>query len=947
MDDFAGERLSWNELTEPPRGRSLPRSAALDSPESASLARAVPGRSVTSVRGVLTAKRRYRISAPRERVERTTSTALLLEQQRLFGPSATSPSTWSAASRSPTPSELSKEWTPLLRPSKGPPPPLPKPGVTFALAASTTVASGRPYDKTSTMPPVGDSLSKKIVDDDIGAALVPSRKTHQAKRAQFPHAASMPSLLMPNEDAVRIDFEDQRKLRVDSYFSDESHRTRLPALPCNTPVGMTPIGRRPTLVEPVWQASASHLKLIAASTAFCALIVAISVVADSSFPHCEHPITCFNLTHELEASIDASVDPCSDMYDHVCGRWSEQYPGKRHQFALLNERLRFVLFRAVEESRDQKNAAEKAGLALASCMRVWSSGDVDNTGSISDVLNRRGLIWPATTNVAVRDVFRQLVAFTLKDDISVFFALKVFTHLKAGDKYTFELKYPQLIMEPILDPEELQTCIRTYNSSVDVTGLAMQIINLELDYATSTAVNSAYDYSPKYHKFGDIEAMYNSSIVSTDWWLDAINEHLPSDAAVGSDSVFLLYDKFALSSVTDILSVYSDRTMNLQNFIGWKIVRYLSYGASSKLSTCDFRDERGNWTFTFPVALKYCIRYVNEILPYGLLTLQLSGILAGSEIPYARNMTNDIRRAIEISYNFSWLDEQSAAGAVRRLRDIHAIIGGPSRLLSRGAVDAHYRHIPGVYKESFVNWLVDSYRAVAESKIKLVYPPSHPDYRSPSRDDWELTEDTVSAFYLPPYHLIYVPGSLLMPPFQSDSAPDSFNYGGLGKVIAHELTHAFDPKYIDVNYAREPDVFYTPQIKEKFLAKIDCLILQTNAMSQDLFVGERTITESFADNSGTELAYLTYAALAEARRKDGVAGFTADQSFFAATCFFLCGADGEKRVENSVYLSLKARCNQPLMNTEQFAEAFPCAVGAPMRPRNRCDIHTPRMMSRR
>ncbi|KAH7941672.1 hypothetical protein HPB49_015986 [Dermacentor silvarum] len=658
---------------------------------------------------------------------------------------------------------------------------------------------------------------------------------------------------MANEDAVRIDFEDQRKLRVDDNFSDESHGARYPAVPCNTPVGLTPIGRRPTLAEYVWRASAYYLKLIAASTAYCALIIAIGVVADSSFPYCEHPIKCFDLGRELEASIDASVDPCSDMYDHVCGRWSEQYPGKRHQFALLNERLRFVLFRAAEESRDQKNAAEKAGLALTSCMRVWSNGDVDNAGSISDVLNRRGLTWPATTNVALRDVFRQLVAFTLKDVISVFLTLKVFTHLKAQDRYTFEIKYPELVMEPILDPEELQTCIRTYNSSVDVTGLAMQIINLELDYATSMAVNSAYDYSPKYHKFGDIDAMYNSSIVSSDWWMDAINEHLPSDAAIGSESVFLLYDEFALSSVIDILSAYSDRTMNLQNFIGWKIVRYLSYGASSQLSTCDFRGEQGNWTFTFPVALKHCISYVNEILPYGLLNLQLTGILTGSAIPYARNLTKDIRRTIEVSYNFSWLDEQSAAGAVRRLRDIHAIIGLPSRLLSQEAVNVHYIYVPGVYKDSFLNWLLDSYRAVAEHKIKLVYSPGHPGYRSPSRDDWELTEVTTSAFYLPTYHLIYVPGSLLIPPFQSDSAPDS----------------------------------------------------------------------------------------------DGVAGLTADQSFFAATCFFFCGADGEKQVENSVYLSLKVRCNQPLMNTEQFAEAFSCAMGTPMRPKNRCDIHTPRMMLRR
>ncbi|KAL1484101.1 hypothetical protein MTO96_000248 [Rhipicephalus appendiculatus] len=710
-----------------------------------------------------------------------------------------------------------------------------------------------------------------------------------------------PLLTHTKAGVVRTDYKDQRELLgVADQPCDDSRRTTWHPETRDRQGTMPQLDRRSSQIESIWRSRAYCLNITAAVAVYCALIVAIGVIADRSFPYCEHPINCFDLARELEASMDTSVDPCSDMYGHVCGRWSDQYPGKRHQFALLNERLRFVLFRAAEQSRDPTNAADMAGLALSSCMRVWSSGDVDKTVYIDDVLKRHGLTWPATTNGEVRDVFRQLVAFTLKDAISVFFTLRVMTYLKAEDRYTFELRYPKLTMESIQDPEELQTCIRTYNSSVDVTGIAMQIVDLELDYASSAAINSAYDYSPKYHKFADIDAMYNSSFVTSAWWMDAINELLPNDAAVDSDTLFLLYDKFALSAVVDILSAYADRTRNLQNF---------------------HRLEDNQ--------------------------LQLAGILEGSAITYARNMTDDVRRAIEVSYNFSWLDEQSAAGAVRRLRHIRAVVGGPKGLLSPAAVDVHYTHVPGIHGDSFVNWLIDSYRAVAEHKIRLVYPPDNPDHRSPSLEDWDLNDMTTSAFYLPTYHLIYVPGALLMPPFLSASAPDSFNYGALGKVVGHELTHAFDPKYLDVNYAREPDVFYTPQFKEKFTEKIDCLVLQTNALLQDSSIGERTITESFADNSGTELAYLTYWALAESRRKEGVAGFTADQSFFIATCFFLCGADGEKQLENSVYLSLKVRCNQPLMNTEQFAEAFPCAVGTPMRPQNRCDIHTPKMTLRR
>ncbi|XP_037275535.2 endothelin-converting enzyme homolog [Rhipicephalus microplus] len=941
MGDIGEGSASPRGFTPRVRSLQLPGRSPLGSPESASHPVAVRGRRASSelVRAS-TVKRRYLVSAPREVTDRTSTPAPLLEEnRRLDSPSVTSPS-----AKSPIQFELSKQWVPPL-PLKMQS--LPVTGKTVPLGASTTVP-GHHRGKATSIQPVGDSLPRKGAGERAGNTFSPSNTTRQSKQSQSLHPKTFPSPLLTNEGVVRAHYEGHRgHFGMAGQPYDDSRRSALHPETRSRQGTMPQLGRRLSEIESIWRSRAYRLNMAAAVVVYCALIFAIGVIADRGFPYCEHPTKCFDLARELEASMDTSVDPCSDMYGHVCGRWSDQYPGKRHQFALLNERLRFVLLRAAERSRDPTNAADKAGLALSSCMRVWSSGDVDKAVYIGDVLKRRGLTWPATTNVEVRDVFRQLVAFTLKDALSVFFALKVMTYLKAEDRYTFELRYPQLMMEPILDPDELQTCIKTYNRSVDVAGITMQIINLELDFAASMAVNSAYDYSPKYHKFADIDAMYNSSFVTSARWVDAINEHLPNDAAIDSDKLFLLYDKFALSAVVDILSAYSDRTMNLQNFIGWKIIRYLSYGASSKLSTCDKHGEYRSWSFTFPVALKRCLTYVSEVVPYGLLQLQLMGVLEGSAITYARNMTDDVRRAIEVSYNFSWLDEQSAAGAVRRLRSIRAVVGGPSGLLSPAAIDVHYTHVPGIYGGNFVNWLVDSYRAVAERKVRLVYPPDNPEHRSPSREDWDLKEITTSAFYLPTYHLIYVPGALLMPPFLSASAPDSFNYGALGKVVGHELTHAFDPKYIDVNYAREPDVFYTPQFKEKFTEKIDCLILQTNAMLQDSSVGERTITESFADNSGTELAYLTYWALAETRRKEGVIGLTADQSFFVATCFLLCGAEGEKQLENSVYLSLKVRCNQPLMNTEQFAEAFSCALGTPMRPQKRCDIHTPAIALRK
>ncbi|KAH9364933.1 hypothetical protein HPB48_017972 [Haemaphysalis longicornis] len=268
------------------------------------------------------------------------------------------------------------------------------------------------------------------------------------------------------------------------------------------------------------------VRLALAALVFCLLLLLVDVIIDASFPYCDHPVNCFDLSAELRGSTEASVDPCEDMYEHVCGQWAEQYPGVPHQFALLNHRLRTELFRGADHTKDAGSAAGKAGLALSSCMDVWRFSDIDHSDVISNVLNRRGLKWPATSNVPLRHVFHQLVSLTLEDLIGVFFTLRLYTYLRTTDRQVFEIRYPELVMQPMQDPDSLQNCIRTYNSTVDVQGLAMQILHLELDYITSLRQNIELERAPAYHKFGDIDALYNSSLIKSKLWVDAINRHL-------------------------------------------------------------------------------------------------------------------------------------------------------------------------------------------------------------------------------------------------------------------------------------------------------------------------------------------------------------------------------------------------------------------------------------
>ncbi|KAH8028072.1 hypothetical protein HPB51_012658 [Rhipicephalus microplus] len=100
--------------------------------------------------------------------------------------------------------------------------------------------------------------------------------------------------------------------------------------------------------------------------------------------------------------------------------------------------------------------------------------------------------------------------------------------------------------------------------------------------------------------------------------------------------------------------------------------------------------------------------------------------------------------------------------------------------------------------------------------------------------------------------------------------PDPYNYGAIGKVIGHELTHAFDPKFIDVSPKGEKHIFYSPKFAQKLAELQECIILQANKLTESAVAGNNSVSEAFADSAGVEVAHLAYSSLPEPDRKAGI-----------------------------------------------------------------------------
>jgi len=209
--------------------------------------------------------------------------------------------------------------------------------------------------------------------------------------------------------------------------------------------------------------------------------------------------------------------------------------------------------------------------------------------------------------------------------------------------------------------------------------------------------------------------------------------------------------------------------------------------------------------------------------------------------------------------------------------------------------------------------------------------------------EWGMTPPTVNAYYNPPQNDINFPAGILQPPFYDVSKDPAVNFGGIGVVIGHEMTHGFDDQGSKYDLHGNVKVWWTPEDLAKFKERTECVAKEydgfTVAPGQNLN-GHLTLGENTADNGGLRIAYQ---ALMETLAKQGpkaedakLDGYTPAQRFFITFGQVWC----QNQTEQSARVSAKTdphssgefRANGSVQNFDAFGKAFGCKVGQPMMP---------------
>ena len=216
-----------------------------------------------------------------------------------------------------------------------------------------------------------------------------------------------------------------------------------------------------------------------------------------------------------------------------------------------------------------------------------------------------------------------------------------------------------------------------------------------------------------------------------------------------------------------------------------------------------------------------------------------------------------------------------------------------------------------------------------------------------NKKEWTMTPPTVNAYYQAAENDINFPAGILQPPFFDKDQDDAVNFGGIGVVIGHELTHGFDDQGSKFDGDGNFKNWWTQADREEFEKRTGCLADEYSSFVavDDLHInGRLTLGENTADNGGIRIALraLHNAMLADARNpaKQTKDGFTPEQRFFIGFAQVWCS----NRTSEAARLLVKTDSHSPgefrvkgtLQNNEDFAKAFSCKAGQKMVSANAC-----------
>jgi predicted metalloendopeptidase len=330
---------------------------------------------------------------------------------------------------------------------------------------------------------------------------------------------------------------------------------------------------------------------------------------------------------------------------------------------------------------------------------------------------------------------------------------------------------------------------------------------------------------------------------------------------------------------------------------------------------------------------KRCVSGTSGALGEAVGRLYVHRMFAGDSKDKALEMIHDIEAAFEANLDgVVWMDDETRKRALVKLEAIRNKIGYPDR----------WRDYSGLRLTG------DSYfgNALAASAFEFDFQANKAG-EPVDKAEWPMTPQTVNAGYNPLGNEIIFPAGILQPPFFHRDFPAAMNYGAIGLGIGHELTHGYDDQGRKFDASGKLQEWWEPEVSARYEQRAQCVADYYSRYEVEPGVnvnGELTLGENIADIGGLKLAFNAYRMWQQRHGEPGspIEGLTDEQLLFVAAAQTWCAKESPEflrmQVTTDPHSPSQFRVLGPMANVPQFAAAFGCEPGQPMRPQEICVV---------
>jgi putative endopeptidase len=641
------------------------------------------------------------------------------------------------------------------------------------------------------------------------------------------------------------------------------------------------------------------------------------------------------------ANLDKSCKPCDDFYKFAMGGWMKNnpIPADRPAWSTSAElqeknlaQLRQITEGSAAAKASRGSNEQKVGDFYASCMdtaAIEAAGAKPIAGELAaiDAMNDRNALLAQVATLH-KEGIQAVFDFSSTQDFAD--STKVI-----GDADQGGLGMPD--RDYYLRDDDRSKQLRTDyvahvskmfqlagDSGEKSAAEAQTVMNIETALAKASLTNvQLRDPQANYHKLSTAQLKELTPDWSWESFFAAVNLPGLTETNIGQPDFFKEMNR----------QVTATPLADWKTYLRWHVIHAAAPGLSDNFvqENFNFYGKRLSGTAELQPRWKRCVQSVNRNIGEALGQVYVEKYFPPAAKAHALEMVHNLLAALRSDIpTLSWMSPETKKAAIAKMEAFNIKIGYPDKWRDYSKLDIESNSYAANIRRAST---FENSRELA----KIGKPVD--------RNEWGMTPPTVNAYYNPTLNEIVFPAGILQPPFYDPKSDDAINYGGMGAVIGHEVSHGFDDQGSQFDPQGNLRNWWTADDRKNFDERATCVEKQFDTYEVEPGLhqnGKLVLGESIGDLGGLAIAYAAYEKSLEGKPRKEIDGFTTEQRFFLGWAQ-VWGANqrpeaARLQANTNPHPLARFRGNGPLSDMDAFAKAFGCKKGDAMVREQSCKI---------